>query len=143
MDGTAKVNCIHAGTDYKGCKEWLAEHAFCNGCPSMTPELTKHDKDRGYTELAFDLAVMSRAAQPHIVKRFKLTMEMLQDEPEKVKSVVLDYLTPHSDKIHKLEVEQEVEEETLAPVLVLRIWLIPAFAPKPQTWLNRLLKVQP
>lgn len=74
-------------------------------------------------ELLFSEAMASRNTTHVIVrKRFKFSMEDLQDTPIECKRQILEYLTTHGDKIEKVEIESEYDELTFAPIFTLRCY---------------------
>lgn len=70
----------------------------------------------------FEDAMTSRNKETIIIKRkFKMTIEDLQDRPSSIKEEIITYLEEHADKIDRLEIESEVDEDTFAPSIVLRM----------------------
>jgi hypothetical protein len=47
-------------------------------------------------------------------------MEDLQDNPKECKKKIIEYLTMYADKIEKIEIETEINETTLSPIVVLK-----------------------
>jgi hypothetical protein len=74
-------------------------------------------------EFLLSEAMASRNTTHVIVrKRFKFSMEDLQDNPQDCKRQLLEYLITHGDKIEKVEIESEYDELTFAPIFTLRCY---------------------
>lgn len=135
------VNCANANTGNAKCESWLKEHEYCNGCPDIAPIPAPVNANRGYASLALELALGQRKPAPQLTMRFKFSSEMLQDEPQKCRDIIVDRLAEHFDKIERFEVEAEVTEDTMQPMVSVRVWLTNEFVTVDNI-LERLMKIK-
>lgn len=74
-------------------------------------------------------------------KFFPFTMEDLVDDYEGCIEVIEDYIEMHSDKIIDFEFESWIDEVTMTPVLMMKMYLVPTISSHLSniTYLNNLL----
>jgi hypothetical protein len=63
-----------------------------------------------------------------IKKFFPFTMEDLTDDYEGCIEVIEDYIDMHKDKIMNFEFESWIDEVTMTPVLMMKMYLVPTIA---------------
>jgi len=74
-------------------------------------------------------------------KFFPFTMEDLVDDYEGCMEVIEDYIDMHKDKIIDFEFESWIDEVTMTPVIMMKMYLVPTIASHLSniTYLNNLL----
>ncbi len=65
--------------------------------------------------------------RPSLTKFFKFNIEDLQDNPDRLKEIA-DYLKLHEGKYTDFNLDTWIDEETMKPVFMLKLYLVEDFA---------------